>query len=151
MKEFWKCRHWHKLCWFRWWWQWRRFYITVGRNTYPNSDEWWQVYRHSKTRANGKRNNCSEAWGRSVRSLCKCKRQWFRFITVVERKANNYPRVSLAAHKWLSVCSTSTPSERVFNLWYCQISQTQLDEGKCCCRSSASLLVDQKNRPDYLK
>lgn len=31
-----------------------------------------------------------------------------------KEKRDNYPRVSLAARKWLSVCSTSTPSERVF-------------------------------------
>jgi len=36
---------------------------------------------------------------------------------VVEKKRNNYPRVSLAARKWLSVCSTSTPSERVFSIY----------------------------------
>ena len=33
-----------------------------------------------------------------------------------KEKRNNYPRVSLAARKWLSVCSTSTPSERVFSI-----------------------------------
>ena len=33
-----------------------------------------------------------------------------------KEKRNNYPRVSLAALKWLSVCSTSTPSERVFSM-----------------------------------
>ena len=35
---------------------------------------------------------------------------WWR----VNRK--QYPRISLAARKWLSVCSTSTPSERVFSI-----------------------------------
>ena len=31
-------------------------------------------------------------------------------------KWKEYPRVSFAARKWLSVCSTSTPSERVFSI-----------------------------------
>ena len=34
-----------------------------------------------------------------------------------KEKWNNYPRVSLAARKWLSVCSTSTPSERGFSIY----------------------------------
>jgi len=42
-----------------------------------------------------------------------------------KEKRNNYPRVSLAARKWLSVCSTSTPSERVFSI--CGI----VDSAKC--------------------
>jgi len=31
-------------------------------------------------------------------------------------KRKQYPRVSFAARKWLSVCSTSTPSKRVFSI-----------------------------------
>jgi len=31
-------------------------------------------------------------------------------------KRNQYPRVSLAARKWLSACSTSTPSARVLSI-----------------------------------
>ena len=33
-----------------------------------------------------------------------------------------YPRVAVGARKWLSVCSTSTPSERVFSI--CELVDT---------------------------
>ena len=33
-----------------------------------------------------------------------------------KNKRNQYPRVSLAARKWLSACSTSTPNERVLSI-----------------------------------
>jgi hAT family C-terminal dimerisation region len=42
-----------------------------------------------------------------IKSIC--------FVWWKERK-DRFPKVALAARKWLSVCSTSTPSERVFSI-----------------------------------
>lgn len=57
-----------------------------------------------------------EAYIREASARARARGNVFNSLLWWKDKRNQYPRVSLAARKWLCVCSISTPSERVFSI-----------------------------------